>query len=249
MNTKHVAPKEIIFREGEMGDAAYIIRSGSVEILKHAAHGDIQLAVLEAGTLFGEMALVDPKDVRSASARALDEVELDVISDEELHSLMGQCPERLLVLIQNVFKRLKDVNQRLAAKERATVVLDSKIDSLTIAPASDDLMGIFEPVTLQATHLPYSVGGYPVGEDNPRRNDLDIPSEGPPLIISQQHIKIENKEDGVFVTDQGSRFCSIVNGKVIGRGKVDTRAPLQLGENTVTLGDYKSPYKLLITCE
>ncbi|MBN67527.1 MAG: hypothetical protein CMM94_08200, partial [Rickettsiales bacterium] len=56
MNTKHVAPKEIIFREGEMGDAAYIIRSGSVEILKHAAHGDIQLAVLESGELFGEMA-------------------------------------------------------------------------------------------------------------------------------------------------------------------------------------------------
>lgn len=40
----------------------------------------------------------------------------------------------------------------------------------------------------------------------------------------------------------------MVNGKPIGRGKVSEKAPLQLGENKITMGDHTSPYKLLITC-
>ncbi len=68
-------------------------------------------------------------------------------------------------------------------------------------------------------------------------------------MVSQRHCRIERHEDGVFVVDQGSRFCTIVNGKVIGRGKVSNKAPLQLGENKITLGDHTSHYKLVIRCE
>lgn len=247
MAIKTYPAKTILFREGEVGDAAYIIESGQVEILKSAEHGEVQLAVLEAGDVLGEIALFEPKNTRSATARALTEVTVDAIMVDEFDALLAQTPEQMQVMIAAIISRLRDTNQRLAAKERVSVVLDGAIERITVRPADDALN--FAPITLQATNLPFTIGGYPQGEENPRHNDLDLPSDGPPLIVSQKHLKLERREGGVFVVDQGSRFCTIVNGMVIGRGKVDTSAQLHLGENKITLGDYKSPYRLMIECE
>lgn len=246
--TLKFAPKDIIFREEDTPNGAYIIESGSVEILKHAEHGEVQLAVLDAGDVFGEMALFEPKHARSATARALDNVTVQQISNDSFKQMIAACPEQMVMIIGCVLNRLRDTNQRLAAKERATVILDHGIDSLTISANSDALQGAFDTETVQAANLPFSIGGYPKDEDKPNNNSLDIASEGPPLIISQKHLTIERQEDGVYVVDRGSRFCTIVNGKPIGRGKVSEKAPLQLGENKVTMGDHTSPYKLLITC-
>ncbi len=240
-------PKEIIFREETMGDAAYVIHSGQVEILKHAEHGEIQLAVLEAGDVFGEMALFEAKSLRSASARALTPVVVEVITGEAFARMLQHVPPTMNKIMNAVLFRLRDTNQRLAAKERATVVLDGGIEQIIIAPADDALD--FQPITILAANLPFSIGGYPKAEQPTQDNNLELPSNGPPLMISQKHMMIERKDGEVFVVDVGSRFCSIVNGKVIGRGKVDSRAQLQLGENKVKLGDYTSPYKLILTCQ
>lgn len=243
--------KDIIFREGEKGDNAYIIKSGQVEILKHADHGEVQLAVLEEGDVFGEMALFEPKDVRSASARALNEVTVDVISELSFNQMLGQTPDNMQLMIHAIIKRLRDTNQRLAAKERASTVLDGSIEKITIAPATEKLQGVFEPIEVMAANLPYAVGGYAESEENPRNNnnELDIPCEGPPLMISQKHLQLERHGGDVFAVDMGARFCTIVNGKVIGRGKAETKAQLLPGENKITLGDHTSPYKLLLVCE
>lgn len=247
MTVKTFTPKEIIFREGDAPNGAYIIQSGAVEILKHAEHGEVQLAVLEAGDVLGEMALFEPKHARSASARALTDVTAQLISGDAFKDMIATCPEQMVTIINCVLHRLRDTNQRLAAKERATVILDHGIDSITIQPNSDGLNGKFEPITIQTANLPFTIGGYPETEEKPNNNNLDLPSEGPPLIISQKHLRIERQEDGIYVVDDGSRFCTIVNGKPIGRGKVTEKAPLQLGENKITLGDHTSPYKLMIT--
>lgn len=50
---------EYIFREGESAVFAYIVKSGNVEITKHAAAGEQVLAELAPPTIFGEMALID----------------------------------------------------------------------------------------------------------------------------------------------------------------------------------------------
>lgn len=250
MQQRTIAAKEMIFREGDLGDAAYIVMSGAVEILKHADHGEVQLAVLEAGAVFGEMALFEPKNVRSASARTLSECTLEVISEISFMEMMGGCAPQLQHIMTTVLERLRDTSQRLAAKERATVILDQTMDRITLSANGAGLAdALASPIIVKVATLPYLIGGYPKQEEKPHHNDLDLPSDGPPLMISQRHLKIERHPDGVFVVDQGSRFCTIVNGKVIGRGKVSNKAPLQMGENKITLGDYTSPYKLVMTCE
>ena len=70
---------EIIFQQGYPGTHAYIIQSGSVEIYNAQPDGtEEQIAVLKEGQMFGELAPLDDA-VRSASARAMTDVELQIM--------------------------------------------------------------------------------------------------------------------------------------------------------------------------
>jgi len=60
---------DIIFREGEMGNQAYIVVTGMVEVFKYVEGEKVSLASLRKGELFGEMALVD-NSLRMATAVA-----------------------------------------------------------------------------------------------------------------------------------------------------------------------------------
>ena len=72
---------ETIFLEGSMGDCAYLIESGSVEITIQQRGKPIVLATRSKGEIFGEMAIVDNQP-RSASARAIGDVELLIVSQD-----------------------------------------------------------------------------------------------------------------------------------------------------------------------
>ena len=66
---KTYAGGEIIFREGDKGEMMYVIQAGKVSIVKNTPTGDLILATLDSGDIFGEMALFD-KMPRSATAKA-----------------------------------------------------------------------------------------------------------------------------------------------------------------------------------
>jgi len=56
---KEYEPGELIFSEGEIGKALYIILDGSVAIAKKCKGERVVLAELPAGSYFGELALID----------------------------------------------------------------------------------------------------------------------------------------------------------------------------------------------
>jgi CRP/FNR family transcriptional regulator, cyclic AMP receptor protein len=67
---KKLGPGEPIFREGDPGDAMYVVHDGRVMISKFIpGAGEEALAFLERGDWFGEMALIDNQP-RSADAKA-----------------------------------------------------------------------------------------------------------------------------------------------------------------------------------
>src|SRR5688572_16186365 len=63
---------DLIVREGEMGDALYIILSGSASVFTLSQGGEeLPLALLKEGEHFGEQALLsDQPQKRNASVRA-----------------------------------------------------------------------------------------------------------------------------------------------------------------------------------
>ena len=81
---------QVIFREHENGDMAYIIANGQVQIIKESDNGPKILGVLEKGAMFGEMALIDNKP-RMASAKAINgPVELLIVSKANFQKKMEQ---------------------------------------------------------------------------------------------------------------------------------------------------------------
>lgn len=76
---------QVIFEEGELGNAAYLIMRGQVEIRKGMKTSNPQtLAVLSKNDIFGEMALFD-ESPRMAEAMARTNVELIAINRDEFN--------------------------------------------------------------------------------------------------------------------------------------------------------------------
>ena len=59
---------EVIFRENEIGESAYVIDQGRVKVLKNLDGKTVHLAYIGAGEPFGEMSMIDEKP-RSATVR------------------------------------------------------------------------------------------------------------------------------------------------------------------------------------
>jgi eukaryotic-like serine/threonine-protein kinase len=78
----------LIIREDDVGDAAYIITSGSCRVYRRSGDGEETLATLGAGEVFGEMALL-LDEARVASVEALTPVTLLVLSKETIAEELG----------------------------------------------------------------------------------------------------------------------------------------------------------------
>jgi CRP/FNR family transcriptional regulator, cyclic AMP receptor protein len=91
---------ETLFHEGEPGNQFYVIERGRVAIRVSTALGDVAtIAVLGAGDSFGEQALLDDSAVRTASAVALEPVEVRTLLRQHFDELRRQnaAVDRLLV--------------------------------------------------------------------------------------------------------------------------------------------------------
>jgi serine/threonine-protein kinase len=82
------AAGEIIFREGDKGDAAYMIVSGRCRAFRTVAGVEETLATMEPGEAFGEMALIlfEP---RAASVVAIDDVTVLVLDQATMNEGLG----------------------------------------------------------------------------------------------------------------------------------------------------------------
>jgi eukaryotic-like serine/threonine-protein kinase len=85
---KTFAAGEVIVREGEKGDAAYMIIAGKCRAYRSSAEGEETLSVMEPGDAFGEMALIlfEP---RAASVVAIDQVTVLVLDQATMNEGLG----------------------------------------------------------------------------------------------------------------------------------------------------------------
>ncbi len=101
---------EVIFREGDRGNSAFVIVSGQVELTKKKGRKSVRLALLSAGEMFGEMGVID-KSARSATARALGPVLLDMIEKDDFVASLEKRPDVALTVIGNLAGRLRETNR------------------------------------------------------------------------------------------------------------------------------------------
>ena len=107
-------PGEVIVEEGQTGNGLYVIVSGNVEVLKGDLAATPQvLAKRGAGDVFGEMALLGEWP-RTASVRALDDVQCLGIDRWVFLSQLERQPKVTIRLLQILAQRLRDSDARLA---------------------------------------------------------------------------------------------------------------------------------------
>lgn len=106
---------EVIFRQGDLGDCAYLVESGSVQISIDKAGADFPLTVLGQGEIFGEMAIIDAKP-RSATATALETTRLCIISQDSLIERMQNADSVVRLLLMMFTRRTREMHSNLTAK-------------------------------------------------------------------------------------------------------------------------------------
>jgi len=114
---KRVKKDEIIFREGNVGDAFYLIVLGSVRISTIIPGvGEEALTILGEGEYFGEMALIDDEP-RSASAIANEDTLLLLIEKDNFRKLLAQetgiAYKLLWVFTKTLSARLRKTDEQL----------------------------------------------------------------------------------------------------------------------------------------
>ena len=58
MQETRVETGEVIYRESDPGDSLYVLTEGEVEVVRTVGGGEVRLAVLSKGAIFGEMAVI-----------------------------------------------------------------------------------------------------------------------------------------------------------------------------------------------
>ncbi|MDX8404606.1 MAG: Crp/Fnr family transcriptional regulator [Mariprofundus sp.] len=108
-----VKKKNIIVQEFDLGDSMYIILAGKVKISTYSADGrEIVLALLDKGSFFGEMALLDAEP-RSATVTTMTDARLAHIRRCDLLPLLKLQPEITLKLLQEITYRLRRTSRML----------------------------------------------------------------------------------------------------------------------------------------
>lgn len=97
---------ETIFSEAEPGNEMYLIKTGRVKVICSEKKGTKVLSVLGAGSLFGEMALIEAKP-RSATVVAIEKTEVLVLTFSDLEQIISGKPEFLFKLIQVLCNRIR----------------------------------------------------------------------------------------------------------------------------------------------
>ena len=105
-------PGALIIREGERSDTFYAIKKGKVEVFLGSGANPMQLAVLSAGQVFGEVAAVKGTP-RTASVRAMTDCELLKMEGADLKEFLAQNHEVRDMLEKQIEVRAEAVIQKL----------------------------------------------------------------------------------------------------------------------------------------
>ncbi len=111
-----VFPKDTrLFGQGDRGESLFLVLSGRVKAVLLAEDGrELILAIFGPGEIFGEMALFDPDERRTATVVTVETTTLLTLSGKEFMAMLGDHPAIAQSLLRTLTQRLKDSSSRIA---------------------------------------------------------------------------------------------------------------------------------------
>lgn len=256
----HYKKGDVIIVEGQRGADAFVIERGRVEVYR-AGPPELPLAVLGPGQIFGEMALITEQS-RSASVRALEDVELQMIGGDEFLDRLHDADDGLLPLLRTLSERIRNMTALVeelsrrspSIREAVRAHLGADAPFLNIGGhAASKIKVSIEGLTTPATvalrgravavdQFPYRIGRQTSPDDPFSSNELAIPDTAP-WWVSRNHCMLVDVDGRCFLVDRGSRLGTLVNGKMVGGEKQSGRIELRDGDHEVRIGGALTPFR------
>lgn len=108
----YLEPGEVFFTPRDRSERLFLLWKGRVRVYKAADVREFTLAVVEAGTVFGEMALTGQR-LREAYAQAIEPCKVSAMRREDLECLILDKPEVGLQITRLLSERLRRYETRL----------------------------------------------------------------------------------------------------------------------------------------
>ena len=118
LDKKFIPKGDAIFRDGDPGEAAYLIESGTMGIFKTVEGEEIQLATMSNGELLGEMAIIDGF-ARMAHAIALEDSVVVTIPRAGIDAMLAKQNPLIKTLIQILVDNLRNVHEIYMKRPRS----------------------------------------------------------------------------------------------------------------------------------
>ncbi|MFW5693697.1 MAG: diguanylate cyclase [Alkalispirochaeta sp.] len=131
---------QVLFTQGDPGDALYIVRSGAIEIaVRTGSREEVPVATLQPGDFLGEMSIFDHAP-RSATCRALEDTTVLRLDETEFSALITAEP---IAAISIMYRMLAITAERL---DNTSVLLSEVVqwgEEARRRAFTDDLTGLY----------------------------------------------------------------------------------------------------------
>jgi uncharacterized membrane protein len=142
LSDKIVPQNTRLFKQGDKGDAMYLIESGRVRIsIRDDDDQEVTLAELAQGDFFGEMAIIDGRQ-RSADARVIEDAQFAILSRDSFLSFVRSNPDVALEMLSALTDRLRRTDELLRSRVSRNANEEEKA-RLTLADRAADLIAEF----------------------------------------------------------------------------------------------------------
>jgi NNP family nitrate/nitrite transporter-like MFS transporter len=109
-----VEANQVVFREGDPGDALYVILSGTVRVSHSNEQGqEVGLATLQAGDTFGELALIDGEP-RSATIATIAPCQFFLLGRHDFLSFISKSPWMLANLLVGLSSKIRQSVEKVS---------------------------------------------------------------------------------------------------------------------------------------
>jgi CRP-like cAMP-binding protein len=243
MNEQVFPAGTVIFRPGDPGACAYLIREGTVELLR-GADASTPVALLAAGEVFGEMSLIEERP-HSLTARAKTAVKAHALARDQFERLLTTDPALFRAYLKALFERLRVLSARFeTAAEPAPA---AKTITVTMHPLTRRAAETLPEAGLVIPKFPFRIGR---AAESREHDPLDLNElwllDKEPFHVSRNHALVNIHDGAALVVDRGSKRGTHVNDVHIGVRTGRPQAILEDGDNVVILGGLSSPYQFRV---
>ena len=213
---------DLVFKQGDEGKIMYVVQEGQVEVLQEVGEIDWQVAVLERGDFFGEMAVLEG-EARSHSVRVMDGgAKLVSITPGGFKSMLERNPALSVRMIRKLGKRLQKSEDMLLRAEAGRTAEREDAAGAAVTPGNARLFVVKLGRELTVPEQgEISIGRLdPVNSVHP---DIDLTQIDIELTTSRRHARLLRRNQGFFIQEVQATNGTFVNGQ-----RISAESPIEI---------------------